>query len=215
MWQQCTDDDHPDKPSVEKAAIVMADVAAYINEYKRKKEITSKYLNSTNTLIGKMANINMHSVAKKSSRLSAKLSVTLGLTNLPIDTKFDELVKDFLTLEKSTKQFLKDVEQCMVTMDSESYCGEILTEQLHQYFTGTKFNEVSQLCRVRNNIRSRFLKDFQMCVEKRVVSPLNSLVTLLAGPELLIHKRQDKMLDYDNAISRNEKFKERGSVCIE
>lgn len=190
----------------------MADVAAYINEYKRKKEIASKYLHSSNTLIGRMANLNMHSVAKKSSRLSAKLSVTLGLTNLPIDAKFDELVKDFVSLEKCTKQFLKDVEQCILHLDTETVCGEVLTQHLHQYFTGVPSDEIGRLGGVRNIIRSQFIRDLKQCIERRVIAPLHALITMLAGPELLIHKRHDKMLDYDTAISKNEKSKERGFV---
>lgn len=189
---------------------MMADVASYINEYKRKKDLASKYLHSNNTLIGRMANLNMHSVAKKSSRFSAKLSATLGLTNLPIDPEFDELVKDFLSLEKSTKQFLKDVEQCIQCLDTETYCAEILTEQLHQYYTGVRSDEVWRLRDVRNIIRSQFIKDLKLCIAKRVISPLNVLISLLSGPELLINKRHDKMLDYDTAISK----KDRGIVSV-
>ena len=192
----------------------MADVASYINEYKRKKEMASKYLHSNTSLIGRMANLNMHSVAKKSSRLSAKLSATLGLTNLPSDPKFDELVKDFVSLEKSTKQFLKDVEQCILYLDSETYCGDVLTEQLHQYFTGVPSSEIWRLRDIRNIIRTQFIRDLKGCIEKRVITPLNALISMLAGPELLINKRHDKMLDYDTAISRNERSKERGIVSI-
>ncbi|OXU22019.1 hypothetical protein TSAR_006757 [Trichomalopsis sarcophagae] len=209
---KCTEDGHPDKPKIEEASKVMADVASYINEYKRKKDLASKYLHSNNTLIGKMANLNMHSVAKKSSRLSAKLSATLGLTNLPIDPKFEELVKDFLSLEKSTKQFLKDVEQCIQCLDAETYCGEVLTEQLHQYYTGVRSDEVWRLREVRQIIRSQYIKDFKSCIERRVISPLNALISLLSGPELLINKRHDKMLDYDTAISRRDRAEDISSA---
>lgn len=185
----------------------MAGVASYINEHKRKKELASKYLDSNTTLIGRIANLNMHSVAKKSSRLSAKLSATLGLTNLRADPEFDELVKEFVSLERSTKQFLKDVEQCVEYLDNETLCGEVLTEQLHQYYLGVRNDEIGKLREIRNIIRFQFLKDMKICIEKRVIFPLRNLIALLVGPELLINKRQDKMLDYDNAISKNEKYK--------
>ncbi|KAJ8679503.1 hypothetical protein QAD02_015290 [Eretmocerus hayati] len=171
---KCTADDHPDKPKIEEASKVMADVASYINEYKRKKELASKYLHSNNTLIGKMANLNMHSVAKKSSRFSAKVSATLGLTNLPVDTKFDELVKDFSSLEKSTKQFLKDVEQCIYCLDGETLCGDVLIEQLHQYFTGARSDEIMRLQEIRSLMRTKFIKDLQSCVERRMPEDLTT-----------------------------------------
>jgi hypothetical protein len=190
----------------------MDDTARYINEYKRKKELASKYLHSNNTLIGKIANLSIHSVAKKSSRLGAKLSVTLGLTNIPIDQNFDELEKNFISLEKTVKQFLKDVIQCISYLDNESQCSEIITEHIYQYFARSPNDEILQLQKIRNIIRSRFIKQLKTCIEMRVLSHLNILITLLAGPELLINKRHDKMLDYDSAISRNEKFKEKGTV---
>ncbi|XP_014226266.1 dynamin-binding protein-like isoform X1 [Trichogramma pretiosum] len=209
---KCTDDHHPDKPTIQEAATAMTAVATHINEYKRKREISSKYLNSNSTIIGRMANLNMHTLSKKSSRLGAKLSATLGLTNLQADSEFEDLVKDFMSLEKNTKQLLKDVELCISNLDNESFCSNVLVEQLHQYFTGSCCNEILQLLEVGNITRSNYLPDFKKSVEQRVILPLNNLIPLLSGPELLIQKRHDKMLDYDTEISRSEKTKERGSM---
>ncbi|XP_011494939.1 PREDICTED: dynamin-binding protein-like [Ceratosolen solmsi marchali] len=210
-----TEDDHPNKFKVVEALKVMEDVARYINEYKRKIELTTKYLKSNNTLIGKIAKLNMHSVAKKSCRLSAKLSVTLGLTNVPIDQKFDKLEKNFIFLEKTIKHFLKDIVKCIIFLDNESHCNEIVTEHLHQYFSGVPNNKILELQKIRNIVKCQFIKQLKTCIGIQVISPLNILMPLLAGPELLISKRHDKMLDYDSAILKNEKSQEKGPILAD
>ena len=57
----------------------MSDIAAFINETKRKKDIVEKYkAGEDNSLTRKISKINMHSIGKKSTRMSQKLLTTLG-----------------------------------------------------------------------------------------------------------------------------------------
>lgn len=207
IFFQCTEDDHPDKPKILEAANVMADVASYINEYKRKKELASKYLYSDNTLLGKMANVSMHSAAKKASRFSAKISASLGLTNLPYDPKFEELEKDFQYLEKTSRQLLTDVRESVTLIDQETLCGDVLVELLNQYFQGMPNNEILRLRKVRSAARLKYLAELRQTIEVRIIAPLNSLLTLLSGPAYLIEKRNNKKFDFDSALSTNEKGK--------
>ncbi|KAF7989682.1 hypothetical protein HCN44_008356 [Aphidius gifuensis] len=130
---KCTEENHPDRENIEEAWKVMTAVASYINEYKRRTDIISKYLDSDNTLMSKMSKLNMHSVTKKSSRFSAKLSASFGLTNIPPDPVFDELEKQFKILEKTTEQLHYDVEQCMSCLHEETVCSEVLSDFLNQY----------------------------------------------------------------------------------
>ncbi|XP_012232658.2 rho guanine nucleotide exchange factor 38-like [Linepithema humile] len=205
---KCTEDDHPDKATTEEAWQVMTNVASYINEYKRRRDIVSKYLDNDNTLIGKMSKLSMHSVAKMSTRLSTKLSATLGLTNVASDTEFEELEKQFHSIEKCTWQLAKDVEQCTVHLNEEAMSGEVIAEFLAHYYQGTPTAEVKKLRHIRSTIWSQYVQDFKSCIEKRVSAPLHLLTTLLEGPAVLVAKRRDKLLDYDAAISRSEKYKE-------
>ncbi|XP_012277640.1 dynamin-binding protein [Orussus abietinus] len=205
---KCTETEHPDKLEVEEAWKVMTDVASHINEHKRKKDLVSKYLHGDNTLMRKMAKLNMHSVAKKSSRLSAKLSATLGLTNLSADPEFEELERQFKSLEKCTMQLAKDVEQCVLYLSDEAMAGEVLSNLLHQYYQGTPNDTIKRLRETRTIIWTQFFKELKLCLEKKVCEPINSLMTFLEGPEMLITKRYDKLLDYDAAISRSEKNKD-------
>ncbi|KAG8040507.1 hypothetical protein G9C98_002503 [Cotesia typhae] len=205
---KCTEDDHPDRQGIEAAWKAMTDVASHINEYKRRKDIVSKYLDTDNTLMRKMAKISMHSVAKKSSRLSAKLSASLGLTNVPADSAFEELEKQFKSLAKCVELLAIDIEQCLIWLNDDASCGELLAEFINQYHSGVHDVEVQKYSQVRSMISNQFIKTFKENIDRSVIKPLSTLMVLLEGPEMLITKRYDKLLDYDNAISKNEKNKE-------
>ncbi|XP_014482801.1 PREDICTED: dynamin-binding protein-like [Dinoponera quadriceps] len=204
---KCTEDNHLDKATTEDAWKAMTNVASYINEYKRRKDIVSKYLDNDNTLIGKMSKLSMHSVAKMSTRLSTRLSASLGLTNVACDVQFEELEKQFRSIEKCTWQLAKDVEQCTVHLNEEAMSGDVIAEFLGHYYQGTT-SDVKRFQEIRSTIWSQYMPDFKSCIEKRVNAPLHLLATLLEGPAVLISKRHDKLLDYDAAISKSEKYKE-------
>ncbi|XP_046826765.1 dynamin-binding protein-like isoform X1 [Vespa crabro] len=205
---KCTEDDHPDKLSVKEAWKAMTDVACYINEYKRRKDLVLKYLDNDNTLIRKMAKLNMHSVAKMSTRLSTKLSASLGLTNIAVDPVFEELERQFRSIEKCTWQLAKDVEMCVIYLSDEAISGEVMSDYLNQYYQGTPNLEIKRIRDIRSLIWSQFMQDLKSCLEIRLNVPLNLLTTFLEGPAILITKRHDKLLDYDAAISKSEKYKD-------
>ena len=78
-----TDDDHCDKSELKEAVTLMSDIAAFINETKRKKDIVEKYkAGEDNSLSRKISKFNMHSIGKKSSRMSQKLLTTLGIVSI-------------------------------------------------------------------------------------------------------------------------------------
>ncbi|OAD59449.1 Dynamin-binding protein [Eufriesea mexicana] len=205
---KCTDDNHPDKHPVEEAWKTMTAVASHINEYKRRKDLVSKYLDNGNTLMRKMAKLNMHSVAKMSTRLSTRLSTSLGLTNITVDTEFEELEKQFRSVEKCALQLAKDVEQCLTYLSNEALCGEMISDYVIQYYQGTSNSEAKRLRDIRSIILSQSVQELKICLQNRVNAPIQFLITLLDGPTVLITKRHDKLLDYDAAISKSEKYKE-------
>ena len=98
-----TDDDHCDKSQLREAVTLMSDIAAFINETKRKKDIVEKYkAGEDNSLSRKISKFNMHSIGKKSSRMSQKLLTTLGIVSFQcwiftLDKSQDN-VKKFLNI---------------------------------------------------------------------------------------------------------------------
>ena len=58
----------------------MADVAAFINESKRRKDIVDKYkTEEEKTLTRKISKLNMHSIGKKSSRIGQRFLSSIGI----------------------------------------------------------------------------------------------------------------------------------------
>ena len=82
---KCTEEEDEDKKDLREAVALMSDVAAFINETKRKKDIVEKYKTEEETTLSrKISKINMHSIGKKSSRMSQKLLTSLGMDSMVI-----------------------------------------------------------------------------------------------------------------------------------
>ena len=81
MLPQCTEEDHDDKQDLIKAKVLMSDVAASINESKRRKDIVDKYRSeeTDKTLTRKIAKFSMHSLNKKSNRYCVHFALCLTL----------------------------------------------------------------------------------------------------------------------------------------
>ena len=100
MLPQCTEEDHDDKQDLIKAKVLMSDVAASINESKRRKDIVDKYRSeeTDKTLTRKIAKFSMHSLNKKSNRyyvhlLNTTLELVLSVFKICNGLTFAGLVR--------------------------------------------------------------------------------------------------------------------------
>ncbi|XP_034230974.1 dynamin-binding protein-like isoform X2 [Thrips palmi] len=207
---KCTEDQHKDKSDLLKAVQVYTNMASDINEFKRRKDIVSKYLgDGTSTLVRKMAKLNYHSVAKKSSRLSAKLSSSLGLSLAPKDELFLEQERSFHSLEKTLRIFLRNLDVLLNHLQEEVVDLFHLSEALGAFYMERKNDQdVDEFRTTQRLIMNNYWQDFKTVVERRVTTPLMSLLELFEGPCMLIEKRNDKLLDYDNCLAKADKNKE-------
>ncbi|KAK3909021.1 Dynamin-binding protein, partial [Frankliniella fusca] len=207
---KCTEDHHKDKHDLLEAVKVFTNMASDINEYKRRKDIVSKYLgDGTSTLARKMAKLNLHSVAKKSSRLSAKLSSTFGLSLAPKDESFLELERSFHALERTLRLFVRNLEAQLSYLNEEVtalfHLGEVLATF---YMERSNDQDVDEFRTTQRLILSQYWEEFKKVVERRVTAPLVALLELFQGPCKIIEKRNDKLLDYDNYLAKADKNKE-------
>lgn len=207
---KCTEDRHKDKHDLLKAVKVFTNMASDINEYKRRKDIVSKYLgDGTSTLARKMAKLNLHSVAKKSSRLSAKLSSTLGLSLAPKDELFLEQERSFHALERTLRLLVRNLDVQLNYLNEEVtalfHLGEVLATF---YMERSSDQDVDEFRTTQRLILSQYWDEFKIVVERRVTAPLMTLIELFQGPSKLIEKRNDKLLDYDNCLAKADKNKE-------
>uniref|UniRef100_A0A8D2LC07 Rho guanine nucleotide exchange factor 37 n=1 Tax=Varanus komodoensis TaxID=61221 RepID=A0A8D2LC07_VARKO len=174
------------------AANAMIDVNANINEYKRRKEVADKYNKPGYlTLRERLARLNTHSIAKKTTRLSRLFMHEAGIVSKTEDKEFDELEEKFqwlasavADLKQNVASFLSNLEVILLQPQRLSIC--------YWYCGG--------------------YQDFRNRLEDLVYLPLCNLTETMKGPQKLIKKRFDKQLDYEEF---EEKRNDTGSVTYE
>ena len=195
---------------LKEALNMMTDMASDINEFKRRKDLVQKYRRQESSRAGsslasKISKLTIHSVKKKSSRFGLRLSSTFGLTSATRDEKFESILNKFQSVEKTIKIYLKDL---LLTM--EYY--ELFVLNFHQLilsleaFYGPSKNasqaeEIKKLNVVHERIKDHWI-EMKKSLDINVKKVLEVVLEKFYGPNILIHKRTDKLLDYDAATKR-------------
>ncbi|XP_076450774.1 dynamin-binding protein-like isoform X2 [Babylonia areolata] len=199
-----TEDDHPDKVAINSAIRAMTDVATAINEYKRRKDLVFKYKrDSDQSFAMKIAKLNFHSIKKKSSRMRGRLSTNLGIGLQLRDENFEREETHFRSAEKAVKMLLRNVMSYMDQMQDVIVCQENLAADISDYFGDKACEEVTRYLTVHRELLSHY-KTLTCTVEELVLCPLNKLVAMMNGPNNVIDKRFDKLLDYNNLLGRGK-----------
>ncbi|XP_071100448.1 dynamin-binding protein-like isoform X2 [Haliotis cracherodii] len=204
-----TEDDHKDKHEIVKAINAMTDVATAINEYKRRKDLVFKYKKDSDQRFSeKIAKFNFHSIRKKSSRMRGRLSTNLGLGLQTRDENFEREEVRFRHIEKAVRVFQKNVSMYMDHMQECVGAEESLVADIVDLYDGQPSEEVKMYKEVQCKIVGPLLHTFRCTVEEQVLVPLSQLIQMFDGPNNVIEKRFDKMLDYDSQFRKakdNEK----------
>ncbi|XP_060600794.1 dynamin-binding protein-like isoform X2 [Ruditapes philippinarum] len=204
-----TEDEHPDKKEVMIAIKAMTDVASAINEYKRRKDLVYKYKKDTDVSLGeKFSKLSLHSIKKKSSRIKERFSANLGFIEQTRDAEFDKEESRYRHLEKTVRVFIKDVQLYLEEVQNVVSCQESITTDIEDFY-GEKRDmvEVERYQSFYNQIHMTFLPNFKIEVDELVVLPLGQMTQMFEGPNKVIQKRYDKLLDYDNLKRKSQSDK--------
>ncbi|XP_054833716.1 rho guanine nucleotide exchange factor 37 [Eublepharis macularius] len=189
------------------ATKAMIEVNANINEYKRRKEVADKYNKAGYlTLRERLARLNTHSITKKTTRLSRLFMHEAGIVSKTEDKEFDDLEEKFQWLASGVADLKENVASFL--SNTEVFLGSQLQENELDIEAGTR----QQCCRLAGKLNSIILPEFKKRLERLVYLPLCNLSETLKGPQKLIRKRLDKLLDYEEV---EEKRNETGSVTYE
>ncbi|ROT61729.1 putative dynamin-binding protein-like isoform X1 [Penaeus vannamei] len=188
---------HPDFKDLMEAKTRMANVAKDINEYTKRLDLINKYrAGGDQSLQSKMQRVSMHSVVKKSARISAMVSEMLGIMSQTKDPEFDEEVAKFRCVQKAAQTLAQDVsvllQGVIARHKAEMDISRNLAATLLQAAATPEMESIQ---------RDSF-------IQQRVIQPAKQLVSLCEVPERLIQKRYHKMLDYDNAQYKLDKNKD-------
>ncbi|XP_031809363.1 rho guanine nucleotide exchange factor 37 isoform X2 [Sarcophilus harrisii] len=173
LLQKILENTPPDDQAYEnlqRATRAMQEVNSNINEYKRRKEIATKYNKLEHlTVRERLARINTHSISKKTLRLSQLFKQEAGIVTRTEDREFDDLEEKF-------------------------------------HWVALCVNEL------KSNVASYLENLEKQRLERLVYHPLSHLSKALLGPQNLIKKRLDKLLDFERI---EEKLAEAGSMTYE
>lgn len=206
-----TESDHADREMLTKATLLMNDVASYINESKRKKDIVLKYRDSASNekLSNWIGKLNMHAISKKSNRISMLLKTTMGLAPATRDSAFEEVESRFNELVQLIQTTLRDItivsEQLKATSQTQFNVSEAVASF---YGESSRVPVIDNFRTAQRIIFTQHWSAFEAYVIQHVRNPLTALCEACHGPERLVLKRRDKLLDVNIASEKLSKNKD-------
>ncbi|XP_051958962.1 dynamin-binding protein-like isoform X2 [Xyrauchen texanus] len=206
-----TPESHHDRKQLVETVISIKEINVNINEFKRRKDLVVKYRKGDeDRLIDKISKLSMHSIIKKSNRVSSHLKHLTGISSQIKDEAFNDAEKRFRLQEQLIKSFIRDIslylqhirESASVkVLAAISFC-DIYTERQQQM-------DPERFQKAHRCISDKQFTEFKERTEALVITPLTQLLNMFTGPHKLIQKRRDKLLDYDNCKERAERLKDK------
>ncbi|XP_053165770.1 dynamin-binding protein isoform X1 [Hemicordylus capensis] len=208
-----TPESHPDHAPLAAAVLAVKEINGNINEYKRRKDLVLKYRKTDDdSLIEKISKLNFHSIIKKSNRVSSHLKHLTGFAPQLKDEAFEETEKNFRMQERLIKSFIRDLSLYLQHV-RESACVKVTAALSMWDLCMEKGSaELEEFHKVHRIISDQLFSDFKERTERLVISPLNQLLNMFAGPHKLVQKRFDKLLDFHTCTERAEKLKDKRTL---
>uniref|UniRef100_A0A8C0BNF3 Rho guanine nucleotide exchange factor 37 n=1 Tax=Buteo japonicus TaxID=224669 RepID=A0A8C0BNF3_9AVES len=187
-------------PALQAAVRAMTQVNANINEYKRRREVATKYNKAEHlTLRDRFARLNTHSIAKKTTRLSRLFMHEAGIVAKMEDREYDDLEEKFQCVVSSVAALKENVASYLGHLELFLLCKTVPHADSWACLGGSHGDLGSLALQKRR-------------LDRLVCQPLCSLSDMLVGPQQLVKKRLDKLLDYEEIQERKS---EMGSVTYD
>ncbi|XP_036351695.2 dynamin-binding protein isoform X2 [Ochotona princeps] len=208
-----TPESHPDKVPLTSAVLVVKEINVNINEYKRRKDLVLKYRKGDeDSLMEKISKLNIHSIIKKSNRVSSHLKHLTGFAPQIKDEAFEETEKNFRMQERLIKSFIRDLSLYLQHI-RESACVKVVAAvSMWDVCVERGHRDLEQFEKVHRYISDQLFTSFKERTERLVISPLTQLLSMFTGPHKLVQKRFDKLLDFYNCTERAEKLKDKKTL---
>ncbi|XP_066520491.1 dynamin-binding protein isoform X3 [Hoplias malabaricus] len=205
-----TPESHHDRKQLEEAVRSVKEINGNINEYKRRKDLVVKYRKGDeDRLIDKISKLSMHSIIKKSNRVSSHLKHLTGISPQVKDEAFDEAEKRFRLQERLIKSFVRDISLYLQHIRESASVKVLSAISFCDIYTEKQQPDPECFQRAHRCISDKQFTQFKERTEALVISPLTQLLSMFAGPHKLIQKRFDKLLDYDNCKERADRLKDK------
>ncbi|XP_039111551.1 rho guanine nucleotide exchange factor 38 [Hyaena hyaena] len=200
--QGSTPPSHPDFRALGNAFTAVKDINVNINELKRRKDLVLKYKKNDEdeSLKDKLSKLNIHSISKKSKRVTNHLKIlTRGEAQVK-DNTFNREEKLFRSLEKTVRQCVKNISLCLQHIQDAMPLALQSVMELQEISCNKDKEERSHSETLSNAPNP--CGDFAAHSQRLVLMPLSVLLSLFPGPQKLIQKRYDKLLDCNSSLPR-------------
>ncbi|XP_030048375.1 rho guanine nucleotide exchange factor 38 isoform X2 [Microcaecilia unicolor] len=193
---------HPDCKALQDAYAAVKDINANINELKRGKDLVLKYRRNDEdeSLKDKLSKLNIHSISKKSKRVTSHLKILTGGEPQIKDQIFNKEEKIFRSLEKTVRLCVKNISYTLQHMQDAMPLGAQNIMELQDILCsgdGKSFDPDAL------STAGHPYKDFVTHLDRLVLVPLITLQAMFPGPQKLIQKRYDKLLDYNSCLQKS------------
>ncbi|XP_037353945.1 dynamin-binding protein isoform X3 [Talpa occidentalis] len=208
-----TPDSHPDKVPLTNAVLAVKEINININEYKRRKDLVLKYRKGDeDSLMEKISKLNIHSIIKKSNRVSSHLKHLTGFAPQIKDEVFEETEKNFRMQERLIKSFIRDLSLYLQHIRESACAKVVVAKSMWEVCMEKGHRDLEKFEEVHQYISDRLFLKFKERTERLVIAPLNQLLSMFTGPHKLVQKRFDKLLDFYNCTERAEKLKDKKTL---
>uniref|UniRef100_UPI00398F649C dynamin-binding protein isoform X2 n=1 Tax=Pristiophorus japonicus TaxID=55135 RepID=UPI00398F649C len=208
-----TPESHSDKKPLGEAVLAVKDLNVNINEYKRRKDLVLKYRKGDeDSLMDKISKLSMHSIIKKSNRVSSHLKHLTGFAPQIKDEAFEEAERRFRIQERQIKSFIRDLSLYLQHVRESASVKVLVAMSILDMYGEKNNSDLDSFQLAHRLISDRLFTDFKERTETLVIAPLNQLLGMCAGPHKLIVKRFDKLLDYHTCKERAERLKDKRAL---
>ncbi|XP_053556774.1 LOW QUALITY PROTEIN: rho guanine nucleotide exchange factor 38 [Bombina bombina] len=193
---------HPDYRTLQDAFTAVRDMNVNINELKRRKDLVLKYrrADEEESLKDKLSKLSIHSITKKSKRVTSHLKLLTGRELQVKDQIFNKEEKIFRSLEKTVRFCVKNISYTLQHMQDAMPGTEICTKELQNLLHDENLGSSEEL-HSHSNTESHY-ECFASKLTSHVMTPLSILHAMFPMPQKLIQKRYDKLLDYHSCLQR-------------
>ncbi|KJE88686.1 hypothetical protein CAOG_00292 [Capsaspora owczarzaki ATCC 30864] len=241
---KATSPSHPDADSIQRAVTLTKEIAADINELKRRKDLVQKYIspNRRQTVYnpprkaaaaetedseqdavagptlapafdpgrGKIERLNWHSISKKTTRMKQGILQFTGQASQTIDEKFVLEEKRFKRLQKSVQSLLRCIQSHVQACKDASTAQTTVSQHIKEFYWTDSFQraEINMYQHAHLMIDREALDFYLRMLQRRVIAPLEVLLSHFQNPASLIQKRYHKLLDFDNSTSKMRSMKD-------
>ncbi|CBK19494.1 SH3 domain-containing protein [Caenorhabditis elegans] len=189
---------HTDHPKLTEAIKQMSNLGQKMNESKRRKELTQKYMSDDKQTFGEMlSKMTFHSLKKKSNRFTYRMGSSLGVVKLLRDTDFDRLVCELDSAERRLVRFnyMMVIYRKKMFHETRVLMHKKVVEPRKKHLSSS---EIDLQLQPFNHAIKTWASEANVRIRDEIVKALRSI------PKRLIKKRNDKLMDYEASRTKEK-----------